>query len=107
MDDRVGAQHCGFDIGPTQHIVHERDGNRALSDRRRNPLHVPAAHVAYGEDAWTAGLEQMRRSRQRPVRRQEVRGREIRTGLDEPFVIERDASVSNNTSPCRTSRGCP
>lgn len=35
-----------------EHLVDKGDGNRALSDRGRDPLDIAGAHVADGEYAW-------------------------------------------------------
>ena len=42
-----------------QELVHEGDGHAALPDRRRHALHGAQPHVAAGEDAGDAGLQQV------------------------------------------------
>ena len=57
-----------------QHLVDERDRNRAFADGRRDALDVAAPHVSDGEDAGPAGFEQVRMSCQRPARFAELLG---------------------------------
>src|SRR4051794_2366099 len=66
-------------------VVHERNRDRSLTYRRIDAFDAATAHVADREYAGKAGLEQMRRARQRPVRRGEIGRRQVGTGLDEPF----------------------
>ncbi len=58
-----------------------------------------------------ARLEQVRRPRERPLRRGQVLGRQVRPGLDEALRVERDAAVEPAAcwAPRRSSRrraGC-
>jgi len=71
--------------------VRHLDTDGALADRRGDALHVPGAHVAYGEHAGDAGLQHVRRALERPMRLGQVCGGELRAGADEAFVVEADA----------------
>src|SRR4051794_29249699 len=82
-------------IGPvtpllSKHLMNKGDGDRAFSDCGRDALDVAAAHVSDGEDAGTARLEKVWRAPDRPLRGRKLLGREIGTGLDKAFVIDRN-----------------
>ena len=103
----LGARGLKFSLEPqafllVQHLVNERDRDRAFADRGRDALDVAAAHVADREDAGPARFEQIRRPRQRPSRPRQILGREVRAGLDEAFVVERDAA--GRATPCSARR---
>src|SRR4051812_30236503 len=92
----------GFQINQTgagrlsslpKHLMDKRDRDRAFADRGRDSLDVAAANVSSGKDAWTAGFEQIRWSRERPLRIREIVGREIRARFHEAFVVQPDAPV--------------
>ena len=57
----------------SQHVVREPDGEAPITDRARDPVCRPGAHVTPGgEHSWTDRLEEMRlavfqRPRQMPV----------------------------------------
>src|SRR5439155_26911411 len=76
-----------------QHVMNERDRNRALANGRGDALDAARADIADGEDAWPARFEQQRRARQWPAGGGEIVVREIRTGLDEAVLVEREASI--------------
>ena len=74
----------------------ERHRDRSFADGRRDALDVAAAHVADGEDAGQAGLEQVRRAGERPSRRREIV--RVRSGpvLMKPFA----SSATQPSSQC-------
>src|SRR5947207_3169346 len=76
-----------------QHVMNERDRNRALANGRGDALDAARADIADGEDAGPARLEQQRRARQWPAGGSEIVVREIGAGLDETVLVEREASI--------------
>ena len=76
-----------------EHPVHELDADGPLADGGGDALHVAAARIADGEDAGKAGLEQMRRTRERPARGREIVRREIGSGPRVPPRASRTARV--------------
>ena len=74
-----------------KHLMNEGDRDRSLADGGRDALDVAAAHVADRKDARTTRFEQIRRPGQRPPRCRQIVLRQLRTGLDESLVVERDA----------------
>ena len=63
---------------------------RSFADRRRDPLHRGEPHVARGEDAGSARLEQERRPRQRPPPGLGLGDRDLGAGEDEPACVAGD-----------------
>ena len=47
--------------------MHQVNGDRAFANRRCHALHISRANVAHRKDAWQAGLENLRRTRERPA----------------------------------------
>src|SRR6186713_1124637 len=76
-----------------QYLVDERDRRGSLPHRGGHALLVPAADIAHGEDAGKARLQEVRRPRQRPLRRPQVVPREVGPGLDKPLLVAHDAAV--------------
>src|SRR3954453_3916154 len=73
--------------------MHERNRDRALTDRRGDPLDIAATHIADRENPRAAGFEEIRRPGERPTGSGQNVGAEIRAGLDEAFLVERDAAI--------------
>src|SRR5438552_1353070 len=76
-----------------QHLMNERDRNRSFADSRGDSLDAARADVADGEDAGPARFEQQRRARERPAGGHEIVVRQIRTGLDETALVERETAI--------------
>src|SRR5580692_8592688 len=75
-----------------QRAMDQLDADRAFADRRCDALDAAGANVAHREDAWTIGLEEIRRAWQRPPRSREIVGAEVDPRLDESLAVERHAS---------------
>ena len=71
----------------------EGDRDRSLAHCRRHALDIAAPDVADREHAGQTRFEKMGRPGERPMRGGQIFLRQIRPGLDEPFGIERDASI--------------
>src|SRR5206468_73507 len=69
-----------------QTSMNERHRHRPLSHCRSDTLQVPATDIADGEHAGPAGLEQVGWAWQRPLKNLELLTRQVRSGLDEPFL---------------------
>src|SRR5438552_16747714 len=74
-----------------KHLMHERDGDRAFTDRGCHALDVAAANVADREDARKARFQKMRLPLEGPTRGVEIFRRTIGFGLDEAVVVERQS----------------
>src|SRR5437867_12388492 len=74
-------------------LMHEGDRYGSLSDRRCHPLDIAGPYVTDGEDAWQACFEKMRGPAERPLRGGEIVVRQVRPGLDEPLLAERQAAI--------------
>lgn len=63
------AACCGHDssLFVRQYLMHERNRDRAFTDCRGYTFYAAAANVTDGEDAGTAGFEQMRRTGEGPA----------------------------------------
>jgi hypothetical protein len=71
--------------------MNEPHANGALSCGGGDPLDTPRANVADSEDAMPVCLKEEGHARDWPPRARQVSGGEIRPGLHEPLVVERDA----------------
>src|SRR5262249_31755847 len=83
-----------------QHTVDEGYGDRSFSDGRGNALDVAAAHIT-DCNSRQARLEEIWRAGERPLRGGEIIRRQIRSCLDESFLIQRDTVVK----PCCSRYG--
>src|SRR5438309_5312141 len=76
-----------------KHLMHERDGDRAFTDRGCHALDVAAANIADREDAWKARLQKMRLPLESPSRGVEIFRRNIGSSLDEAVIVERHTVI--------------
>src|SRR5438128_11706515 len=72
--------------------MHRRDRDRPLAYGRCHAFQAPGADVAHREDPGAARLEQMWHAGERPPRGGQLLGRQVRSRLDEPLVVEREAA---------------
>src|SRR5215475_3175465 len=81
-----------------QYPMDERDGDRPFAHRRCHPLDITASHVTNGKHPGKARFQKIRSPRKRPARGCQISLREIRTGLDKIFSVERDTAVEPASS---------
>ena len=93
----VGERHTRLQVQ-----VHDADRARSLADGRRDPLHRRQPHVAGGEHAGAARLEQERRPAQRPAR--PVAGERGDVGPGEDEARARRGRSSRRASRCGATR---
>src|SRR2546422_1475847 len=72
--------------------MHRRDRDRPLAYGRCDALQAPGPDVADREHPGAARLEQMRSAGERPPRGSQLLGRQVRSRLDEPLGVEREAA---------------
>jgi hypothetical protein len=77
----------------SQYLVNERDRDRPFAHSRGDTLHIPTAHVSRSKNTWQRCFEEVWPAAERPVRVDQIFRRQIGTGFDEAFVVERDAVV--------------
>ena len=70
-----------------------RNARRSFADGGGHAFQTAATHVADGEDARQAGFEEMRLASERPARGLELVGTQAPARTDEPFVVEREATL--------------
>src|SRR5207247_10139229 len=75
-----------------QYLMYRRDRDRPLAHGRCHALQAPGPDVAHREDPGAARLEQMGSAGERPPRGGQHLGRQVRSRLDEPLVVEREAA---------------
>src|SRR5262245_34925465 len=80
----------------------EGDGDRALADRRSNPLDAAAADISDREDSGQTGLEKLWRPSQRPPGRNQIVRSKIGAGLDETFLVKSHAASEPFSTRDRT-----
>src|SRR6266550_175872 len=76
-----------------QYLMYRSDRDRPLAHGRCHPFQAPGADVAHREDPGATRLEQMGSAGERPPRGGQLLGRQVRSRLDEPVVVEREAAV--------------
>src|SRR5262245_30695433 len=97
---RVSPDGCSrgsrrLEYGPgslREHAVHEGNRDRTFSNSRCDALDVAGAHVADRKYARQARFQKKWRPRERPSGGLELVLRNVRSGLDEPIAVDRDAS---------------
>src|SRR5271157_3690060 len=76
-----------------QHLMHEVNRDRSFADGRRHALHIAGPDIPHGKHPRQAGLEKVRRARQRPRLLCQRRTVQIVAGEHESFVVERQTSL--------------
>src|SRR5260370_15963554 len=79
------------DLG--QRVVDKRNRDRPFTDCRCHAFEAAAANVTHGEHARKRGFEQMGCAVERPPGSGEIFLRQVPSGLDETFRIERDTAI--------------
>ena len=84
-----------------QHLMDEGNGDRSLADGGGDTFDIAAANIADREHAGQARFEQMRRPRERPMRRRQILGDRSGPVLMNP---SRRARRSRRASACWARR---
>src|SRR5438445_12511825 len=88
-----------------QHLVHSGDRDRSLAHGGCHALQAPGADVADREHPGETRLEQMGSAGERPARGGQVLRQQVRSRLDEPLGVEREAAVQPACAGHRARHG--
>src|SRR5260370_7501136 len=73
--------------------MHERDCNRSLSNSRRNAFDIAAANIAHREHAGLTRFEEVRKADKWPACGGQILRRQVWSGLDESFGVQRNTPI--------------
>src|SRR5437879_1899957 len=85
--------------------MHRGDRDRSLAHGRGHALQASSADVADREYPRQTRLEEMGRALERPACSSQIFGQEIRSRLDEPLGVEREAAVQPARAGHRARHG--
>src|SRR4029453_6759682 len=99
--DRLAFRRLSAHLLCLQVTMDQRDGHRALADRRGHPLHGVGPDVAGGEDAGNTALQVERIPTPIPSRWRSPISKKMGAGVYEPFLTPRHRVAE----PVRTRLG--